>query len=183
MATWIMGGRVNGRIPLSTCTFNINFFYIITRVKVNSLKRPISTYTIVTTMINSMIVKGGLGGIKIPISTSYITLRYFKTVIIRNKILIIMLGERVFGLLIPLSNTSIAAHLEITCLAVVACTLTDSPLIRSVLFSWCYRCCHGMNCIIPEGSITLNSRAQGCRKMDCVRGEGHSGVGEEVYMN
>ena len=76
MDTWVMGARVAGLRPICISTVNINSWSTIVRGRVDGLLRHIPTSkfftTLITTMINYMIVRGISAVILITISTSTI---------------------------------------------------------------------------------------------------------------
>ena len=137
-----MGVRVAGLRPISTSPVNFNSLSKIRRGRVAFLKRPISTYNIITTSITTMIISNTSRGIvvclKRHISTSYITLRHSKTFIIINTIIIMVVRKIMAGLSRAISNNSITNHLEISCLSgFVSCIIFYSPPIGFIPLSWC----------------------------------------------
>ena len=68
-----------------------------------SILIPRSAYTIVTTMVNFEIAGVLVGGFKRPMYMSSITHRHFKNIIIRNTIIIAMVGGRIAGITRPIS--------------------------------------------------------------------------------
>ena len=128
------GNIVAGLRHTYTSTVSINSCSTISIGRVSDILRPIYAYTTVTTPINNIIKyiikRGRVSGILIHISASYINHRHSKNFIIRNTIAIIMTGERMYGLSIPIYKTSITAHIEISCIDVfVTRAIVDSLLI------------------------------------------------------
>ena len=76
--------------------------------------RTRSISTIVTNMIKYVIVRVIIDGTKRPMSRSYINCIHFKNFIIWNTIVVAMVELRMAGLTIPISNSSINTHTEIT---------------------------------------------------------------------
>ena len=93
----------SGMRPLSTSHFNINSCSIIGRGRVDGLLGPRPTSTNITNMIISAVTSGRVAGLKIPMSTSSITHRYFKTFVIRNYVILTTVGGRMNGLMRPIS--------------------------------------------------------------------------------
>ena len=100
--TWVMRGKVSGLRSISTITITINSCYTISRGRVQGLLRPIPTSslftTLITTTIKSIIVREILDGLLTHISNFYITKRHFNTYIIRNNIVIKMVGGKMAGI-------------------------------------------------------------------------------------
>ena len=115
MVTWITWGRVDGLRPISTSTLNINSFSTIEIGRVASLFWPRSTFTNITTIITYTIKRERLDGLKISMSTSFITWRHFKTFFFRSFITVDFVGGRMAGIMMPISYSSITTHLENTC--------------------------------------------------------------------
>ena len=100
--TWVVQVIVVGMRPIFTSPVKINSWSTILRVIVSGILINMTTSTIVTTLIttiiNYTILKLRVDGLKRPISTSSITRSYSKTFIFRNIILIKMLGGRLSDL-------------------------------------------------------------------------------------
>ena len=89
--------------PISTSSVNTKSFSMVSGGRVASILIPRSAYTIVTTMVNFEIAGVLVGGFKRPMYMSSITHRHFKNIIIRNTIIIAMVGGRIAGITRPIS--------------------------------------------------------------------------------
>ena len=113
----IAGGRVADILRLSS-TYTINTKIINSTILIETVSvffRPRFTSTIVTTNLNSTIVRGRLAGLNKSMSTYSINHRHFKNFIIINTIVVIMVGGRMAVITRPISYTSITTYSEITC--------------------------------------------------------------------
>ena len=155
--TWVTEGRVAGLKPISTSPANIKYCSMIEKGIVDGILRFISTSTIITNLITTMIkytiYRGRVAGLKRHISTSSITRRHFKTLVIRNNVTVTMMEGRMAGLLRPIPKTYITTNIKFICLAAVVCNLVDYPLIGIVPLSWYSQWHQGMNCIRSKVSI------------------------------
>ena len=95
--------------------------------------RSISKYTVNLNSCSTIVI-GRVAGFLRPKSTSSINNRQSKTFIIRNTIVVMMVGGEMDGLFRPTSKISINPHVEIDCLAVIAsCTIVGTSLLSVLI--------------------------------------------------